>query len=99
MKTITLQGTQEQMNNLFLKSLDFDTERLPIKVETRVYIVNQEDTTRKVMNLTDEKFIEIAEQWGRVYTLQSFQEIFNNNKDEISHSEDNIRFINVPLYE
>ena len=67
--------------------------------ETRVYVVNQEDSEKEVQNLTDEEFMDIAEQWGRVYTLQGFQETFNNQKDEVSHSEDFIRFINVPNFE
>ena len=43
--------------------------------------------------------MKIAEEWGRVYSLQGFQETFNNNKDEVNHSEDFIRIINVPFYE
>lgn len=31
----------------------------------------------------------------RVYSLKGFQETFNDQKDEVGHSEDFIRFINV----
>ena len=95
MKTITLQGEFQKFENLNQATSDFDKDRLPYEVETRVYVVNQEDSEKAIKDLTDEEFIGIAEQWGRIYTLEGFQETFNNQKDEVSHSEDFIRFINV----
>lgn len=95
MKTITLQGTEEQINNLFLKSLDFDTDRLPKLVETRVYVVDaEEDEYEPTMN--DEDFMTLAEQGGRVYTLPTFQEAFNYG--DVNTSIDVVRFISVPLF-
>ena len=94
MKTIQFTGEDYKIENLHL-ALGISDNIMPQQTETRVFVVNQQDTTRKVERLTDEKFMEIAEQWGRVYTLQGFQETFNNQKDEVSHSEDFIRFINV----
>ena len=96
MKTIQFTATVDQIDDLTQNLTD---NYLDLMTETRVYVVNQQDTTRKVEKLTDEKFMEIAEQWGRVYSLQGFQETFNSQKDEVSHSEDFIRFINVPNFE
>lgn len=98
MKTITLQGTQEQINNLFLKSLDFDTDRLPSKVETRVYVleVNSDELYFNFDTISDEEFQNLAEENGRVYTLKGFQDAFNS--EEINSSIDVIRFISVPLF-
>lgn len=87
MKTIQFTGTESQLDNFkFIETLQ--------KTETRVYILSQQDTTRKIEELTDEKFVEIAEQVGSVYTLQGFQDTFNNTKDRDGYS---IRFINTPL--
>ena len=96
MKTIQFTATVNQIDDLTQNLTD---EYLDLMTETRVYVVNQEDSEKEVLNLTDEEFMEIAEQWGRVYSLQGFQETFNSQKDEVSHSEDFIRFINVPNFE
>jgi hypothetical protein len=99
MKTIILQGEQQKFEHLY-KAItldDKDNNKIPYEVETRVYIVNQQDTTKKVEDLTDEEFMDIAELWGRVYTLQGFQDVFDNDKDEVSRSDDFIRFITQPL--
>ena len=92
MKTIQFTGTDYEIDNLEFALAEND---LKLKSETRVYVVNQEDSEKAIKDLTDEEFIGIAEQWGRVYSLKGFQEIFNDQKDEVSHSEDFIRFINV----
>ena len=92
MKTIQFTGTDYEIDNLEFALAEND---LKLKSETRVYVVNQEDSEKVVNDLTDEEFIGIAEQWGRVYSLKGFQETFNDQKDEVSHSEDFIRFINV----
>lgn len=64
------------------------------KLEIRVYVL---DTQEHLNDLayTDEQFIEQAEQDGRVYTLQGFQEAFN--LEEINSTIDVIRFISVPI--
>ena len=92
MKTIQFTGTDYEIDNLEFALTEND---LKLKSETRVYVVNQEDSEKAIKDLTDEEFIGIAEQWGRIYTLEGFQETFNDQKDEVSHSEDFIRFINV----
>ena len=92
MKTIQFKRTDYEIDNLEFALAEND---LKLKSETRVYVVNQEDSEKAIKDLTDEEFIGIAEQWGRVYSLKGFQEIFNDQKDEVSHSEDFIRFINV----
>jgi uncharacterized protein (DUF2164 family) len=97
MKTIQFTGAEHKIENLHL-ALGISDNDMPQQSETRVYVVNQEDTTTEVEELTDEEFVEIAEEWGRVYTLQGFQDTFNKEKDEVSHSEDFIRFINQPIY-
>ena len=94
MKTIQFTGTEHKIENLHL-ALGISDNDMPQQSETRVYVVNQEDSEKAIKDLTDEEFIGIAEQWGRVYSLKGFQEIFNDQKDEVSHSEDFIRFINV----
>jgi hypothetical protein len=99
METITLQGEQQKFEYLY-KAItldDKDNNKIPYEVEIRVYVVNQQDTTKKVEDLPDEDFMDIAELRGRVYTLQGFQDVFNNDKDEVSHSDDFIRFITQPL--
>ena len=96
MKAIQFTATVNQIDDLTQNLTD---EYLDLMTETRVYVVNQEDSEKEVLNLTDEEFMEIAERWGRVYSLQGFQETFNSQKDEVSHSEDFIRFINVPNFE
>ena len=92
MKTIQFTGTDYEIDNLEFALAEND---LKLKSETRVYVVNQEDSEKAIKDLTDEEFMDIAENWCRVYSLKGFQEIFNDQKDEVSHSEDFIRFINV----
>ena len=96
MRTIQFTATVNQIDDLTQNLTD---EYVDLMTETRVYVVNQEDSEKEVLNLTDEEFMEIAERWRRVYSLQGFQETFNSQKDEVSHSEDFIRFINVPNFE
>ena len=68
-----------------------DTEQ---KIEIRVYIVSQDSNKLFDRDFSDEKFMEIAEEQGMVYTLKGFQEAFNNLDINISSV---IRIINVPL--
>jgi len=94
MKTITLQGTEEQISKVQLNSYAFPTEDLPKLVETRVYVVDsEEDEYEPTMN--DEDFMILAEQGGRVYTLPTFQEAFNY--EDVNTFTDVIRFISVAI--
>jgi hypothetical protein len=96
MKTIILQGTKEQFNNLYQNV--FDEDIVPKEVEIRVYVIEAQQSLRfneKIYtNLTDEEFMSIAEENGTVYSVQVFQQAFN---DEDFNSGQVIRFINVPL--
>ena len=95
-KTITLQGTEEQIGNLQLNAYKFKTEDLPALVETRVYVVDMNENDFDGDNTTDEEFITLAENNGRVYTLEGFQQAFNF--EEINSSIDVIRFISVESF-
>lgn len=71
--------------------------------ELRVYVINIEDVdferqmpvNTTVEELSDEDFIEIAEEQGLVYTLNGFTQAFNN--ENINSSTDIIRFIEVEV--
>ena len=93
MVTVTLKGTQKQFEHLYkaITIEDKDKELIPQEVETRVYVIEG----RKALNLNDEDFMDLAEEGGRVYTLQGFQKAFNS--DEIRSYLDVIRIINVPF--
>jgi hypothetical protein len=93
-KTITLQGTEEQISKVQLNSYAFPTEELPKLVEIRVYVVDSFEHNTK--HLTDSMFVELAEGLGNVYTLGKFQEEFNYGN--INAFTDVIRFITVPLF-
>ena len=96
MKTITLQGEFQKFENLNQATSNFDQDRLPYEVETRVYVVDTLSTRDTNWDIiSDEEFMNLAEQDGRVYTLQGFQEAFN--LEEINSAIDVIRFISVPL--
>ena len=74
-------------------------------VETRVYLVTNIDSIglmSDILNgdkhhseLTDDEFMTLAEEDGGVYTLQGFQEAFNNG--DVSSVADVIRVITVPI--
>ena len=96
MKTILLQGTDQQIK-LFRETLSY-INSMPKEVETRVYVLEPDDLgERHYSELTDEDFITLAEEQGRIYTLQGFQEAFN--LEEINSAIDIIRFINQPIYQ
>lgn len=66
--------------------------------EFRVYVVDvHSDTDELIPLLSDQEFMNVAEDNGTVYTLQGFQQAFNN--DEINSSEEFIRIIEVDVYE
>jgi hypothetical protein len=96
MKTITLQGTEEQIEYLgiVLNNFAVDT-KLPKAVETRVYVVDSDDN-RYSDDMSDDLFMDLAEEQGTVYTLPTFQEAFNYG--DVNTFTDVIRFINQPLY-
>lgn len=93
MKTITIQGTEEDFKNLtFLQQLTKNS--LPKVSETRVYVVDTFNIKKRSWkDLTDEEFISLVEEEGNIYTLGGFQEAFN--AQDISTEIDVIRFINV----
>lgn len=85
MKTITLQGTENNINNLILDNdlLTPKDKKLEI-VETRVYVVDTHEVFNKPHSkLTDEEFKTLSEKQGTVYTLESFQKDFNIGKFDI----------------
>ena len=97
MKTITLQGEFEKFQNLTQATSKFDQDRLPYEVEIRVYVVDTNDNNYNGDETSDEDFMTMAENDGRVYTLDSFQYAFNFS--EVNTDIDVIRFINVPKFD
>jgi hypothetical protein len=95
MKTIVLQGTEEQISKVQLNSYAFPTEELPKLVEIRVYVLETSKYEQALL-WENEMFMRIAEEDGRVYTLEGFQEAFN--LEEINSAIDVIRIINVPFF-
>lgn len=95
MKTITLQGELQKFGNMNQATSKFDKDRLPYEVETRVYIIESSLSNMHQDNFPDDEFQSLAEEQGRVYTLQGFQEAFN--LEEINSAIDIIRFISVPI--
>lgn len=66
------------------------------KFETRVYVLEVDELGDKHHSeLTDDEFMSLAEEQGRVYSINGFQEAFN--LEEINSSIDIIRIIDVPL--
>lgn len=71
--------------------------------ELRVYLIDVDKVNFKeempvntsILELTDDKFIEIAENQGNVYTTKGFQSAFND--EEICISKDIIRFIEIEV--
>jgi hypothetical protein len=93
MKTIQFTGTEHKFENLHL-ALGISDNDMPQQSETRVYVLDTFNVKERNWNdLTDEEFINLAEEDGNVYTLQGFQEAFNSQ--DINTEIDVIRFINV----
>ena len=93
MKTIQFTGTQYKIDNLHL-ALGISDNDMPQQSETRVYVIDTFNVRGINWNdLTDEEFINLAEEDGNIYTLQGFQEAFNSQ--DINTEIDVIRFINV----
>ena len=97
MKTITLQGEFQKFENLNQATSNFDQDRLPYEVETRVYVVNMDDNNYNGDETSDEDFMDMAEADGRAYSLDGFQYAFNFS--EVDTDIDVIRFINVPKFD
>lgn len=95
MKTITLQGEFQKFENLNQATSKFDKNRLPYEVETRIYVLEPDGEFNSADELSNDEFQTLAEEQGRVYTLEGFQEAFN--LAEINSSIDFIRFINVKI--
>jgi hypothetical protein len=97
MKTIQFTGAEHKIENLHL-ALGISDNDMPQQSETRVYVMpilldySEED----LEGISDEEFMDLAEEDGRVYTLQGFQEAFALN--EVTPFVDVIRFINQPIY-
>ena len=68
-------------------------------METRVYVVNVEDYefNDSPRSWDDERFMSEAEIQGGVYTLNGFQEAFND--ETVNSSVEFIRFIKVETWE
>ena len=93
MKTIQFTGTQYKIDNLHL-ALGISDNDMPQQSETRVYVIDTFNVKERNWNdLTNEEFMNLAEEDGNVYTLQGFQEAFNSQ--DINTEIDVIRFINV----
>ena len=93
MKTIQFTGTEHKIENLHL-ALGISDNDMPQQSETRVYVIDTFNVRERNWNdLTDEEFINLAEEDGNIYTLQGFQEAFNSQ--DINTEIDVIRFINV----
>lgn len=101
MKNITLQGEFQKFENLNQLTSDFDQDRLPYEVETRVYLVNvgltEEGVTNEDYLLEDEFFMDEAERQGTVFSLNTFASQFNNDEIKINNNTHYIRFIDVKI--
>ena len=99
MKTIVLEGMLHKFNNLEQATSNWDKDRLPYEVETRVCVIEAHQSLRfdeKIYtHLTDEEFVSIAEENGTVYSIKGFQDAYNN--DDINPAVQVIRFINVTI--
>ena len=49
-------------------------------MKTRVYAIDLYEIDKSVTDLTDDEFIDIAEQQGYVWTLEGFEKAFNNEE-------------------
>ncbi len=62
--------------------------------EIRVFVISEEQAVVCAELLTDEQFMEMAEDEGGVYTLRGFEWAFNNEAEIYSNLQ-YIRFIEV----
>lgn len=94
MKTLILQGEQQKFEYLYkhITLDDKDKNLIPYEVETRVFVLDG----LAVNKLSDNVFMQLAEEKGKVYSLQGFQDTFNS--EEVNTGIDVVRFINVPFF-
>lgn len=103
--TVYTEQAQDLFNKLYDDYWDMIESCKEKEVETRVYVVENVDSIGLMTDiltenlhysdLSDEEFMNLAEQDGRVYSLEGFQEAFN--EIEVDTNIDVVRFINVPL--
>jgi hypothetical protein len=91
MKTVTFQGTKEQLESITISDM---VDVKPQEVETRVYVVKEKEGVY-LHSKTNDEFMTLAEEEGRVYTLEGFSQAFNFAG--VNSEIDIIRFINQPI--
>lgn len=69
-----------------------------MKKELRIYVINVNKVDFDVINLTDSHFMDIAEEQGTVYTVESFTHAFNIS-ETIKSDCMMLRFIEVEIEE
>ena len=104
-ETVYTEQAQDLFNELYDDYWDMIESCKEKEVETRVYVVENIDSIGVMSDiltdglhyshLSDEEFMNLAEQDGRVYSLEGFQDAFN--EIEVDSNIDVVRFINVPL--
>lgn len=95
MKTIQFTGAEHKIENLDL-ALGISDNDMPQQSETRVYIVDTHSLLSKPhWELSEDKFMSLAEEQATVYTLSGFQEDYNVGRFDAPHFV--IRFINVTI--
>lgn len=95
MKTIQFQGTEQELYNL-QNLIEISDNSLPKEVVTKVCVLEIDDFGDEGhLGLTNDEFLELAENQGRVYSLGGFSEAFNS--EEINTANDIIRFINIEV--
>jgi hypothetical protein len=93
MKTIQFTGAEHKIENLHL-ALGISDNDMPQQSETRVYVVKEKEGVY-LHSKTNDEFMTLAEEEGRVYTLEGFSQAFNF--EGVNSDIDIIRFINVPV--
>jgi hypothetical protein len=92
MKTIKFKGTEDQLINL-KNAMDFSDNEMPKEVETRAYVADKFE--HNTSTLTDEMFIVLTKEYGRVYNLEDFQYAFDSG--EINSQIEAVRIIEVEV--
>jgi hypothetical protein len=92
---------EDKLTPIQKESLSIAHKLLGKRFETRVYTIDVHtdllDGKDDVTRLSNEEFMLNAEAQGTVYTLESFQNAFN--EEVINSSRDYIRFIQVQCHE
>lgn len=109
MKTITLQGTEEQIkealiplsllpvNQIGFMKTAIRSNLNKLQVETIVYVIPilLEYDEEDLKDISDEEFMAYTEKDGRIFSLEDFQKAFALN--EVTPFVDIIRFITVKI--